>query len=184
MRIILIRHGKPDVDIKNKLFSSEMALWIEDYDKSEVNENPPPYLFTNSNIGKDFFIASSLPRTLTSLEMMGISPDMVDPIFREAQLPSFNRSLLRLSPMTYVFIFRMLWLIGFSKNVESYHSAKLRSKLAAKKLINFAQTESSVSLMGHGIMNRMIGYQLEREGFKKTQTSGKSYWKLTVYEKC
>lgn len=183
MKIILIRHGKPDVDITRKLSSNEMALWIEDYDKSKVSENPPPYLFTNNPISKSFVIVSPLPRTLTSLEMMGINSDIIDPIFREAQLPSFNRSFFRLSPMTYVFIFRMLWLIGFSKNVESYYSAKFRSKLAAKKLINFAQTESSVSLMGHGIMNRMIGYQLEREGFKKIQILGKSYWKLTVYEK-
>ncbi|BES84399.1 hypothetical protein PEC302110_14960 [Pectobacterium araliae] len=183
MKIILIRHGKPDVDITKKLSSNEMALWIDDYDKSEVSENPPPYLFINGNVGKSFFIASSLPRTLTSLEMMGINPDMIDPIFREAQLPSFNRSLLRLSPMTYIFIFRMLWLVGFSKNVESYYSAKLRSKLAATKLINFTQKEKSVSLMGHGIMNRMIGSQLERKGFRKTKTLGKNYWELTIYEK-
>ncbi|GKW22094.1 hypothetical protein PEC302107_38230 [Pectobacterium araliae] len=85
--------------------------------------------------------------------------------------------------MTYIFIFRMLWLVGFSKNVESYYSAKLRSKLAATKLINFTQKEKSVSLMGHGIMNRMIGSQLERKGFRKTKTLGKNYWELTIYEK-
>ncbi|MEQ9770957.1 histidine phosphatase family protein [Pectobacterium jejuense] len=183
MRIILIRHGKPDINITKKLSSHDMGSWIENYDKSEVIENPPQYLFTNNFISKSFVIVSSLPRTLTSLEMMGINPNMIDPIFREAQLPSFNHSLLRLSPMIYVFIFRILWFIGFSKSVESYYSAKCRSKLAAAKLISFAQKEPSVSLMGHGIMNRMIDSQLEREGFKKTQTLGKNYWKLTAYEK-
>lgn len=183
MRIILIRHGKPDINIKKKIFSNEMALWIEDYDKSEVSEPPPPYLSANNNINNIFFITSPLPRALTSLEMMGINPDMTDPLFREAQLPSLNLSFMKLSPMTYVFIFRILWFFGFSKNIESYYSAKSRSKLAAKKLINLSQKESSVYLMGHGIINHLIGHQLAREGFKKTQTLGKNHWKLTVYEK-
>ncbi|MBE5212559.1 histidine phosphatase family protein [Pectobacterium sp. A535-S3-A17] len=183
MRIILIRHGKPDINITKKLSSYDMGSWIENYDKSEVSENPPQYVFTNSLISKSFVIVSSLPRALTSLKMMDINPDAIDSVYCEAQLPSFNILALKLSPMTYAFLFRMLWFVGFSKNVESYYSAKHRSKLAATKLISFAQKESSISLMGHGIMNRMIGYQLEREGFKKTKKLGKNYWELTVYEK-
>ncbi|KHN49821.1 hypothetical protein [Pectobacterium fontis] len=183
MKIILIRHGKPNVNITKKLSSDEMVLWIDNYDKSEVSENPPSYLSTNISIGKSFVIASSLPRTLTSLKMMGIKPDITDPIFSEAQLPAFNHSWLRLSPMVYVFLFRILWFLGFSKNVESYYSATLRSKLAATRLVSFAQKAPSVSLMGHGIMNRMIGSRLERKGFRKTKTLGKSYWGLTIYEK-
>ncbi|WP_072033810.1 hypothetical protein [Dickeya chrysanthemi] len=183
MRIILIRHGKPDINITRKLSSHEMRLWIENYDKSEVSENPPPYFFTNNIISKNFVITSSSPRALTSLKMMGINPDVIDSVYCEAQLPSFNILALKLSPMTYAFLFRILWFVGFYKNVESYCSAKHRSKFVAKKLISFAQKESSISLMGHGIMNRMIGYQLEREGFKKTKKLGKNYWELTVYEK-
>ncbi|MEC5341105.1 hypothetical protein ABRZ24_00580 [Brenneria populi] len=183
MKIILVRHGKPDINISGKLSSNEMKLWIENYDKSEVSEDPPSYFFTNSSVRNSFVAASPLPRALTSLNMISIKPDMVDPIFCEAQLPLSNRSWLNLPPMAYAFLLRVLWFIGSSKNVESYCSAKIRSKSAAAKLINLAQKESTILLMGHGIMNRMIGSQLKKQGFRKEKIIGKSYWQVTVYEK-
>lgn len=183
MKVILIRHGKPNVDVTTKLSLAEMFSWIQTYDSSEVNECSPSCLRELISGDVNFIVSSSLPRALTSLKVMGINPDMVDSVFHEAQLPALKISHPKLSPLKYVFLLRVLWLMGYAKDVESYRSARLRSASAASKLITLAENSSSVLLMGHGIINRMIGSQLKQEGFRKVEVIGKSYWQADFYEK-
>ncbi|ECK0672200.1 hypothetical protein FQU54_25305 [Salmonella enterica subsp. diarizonae] len=108
---------------------------------------------------------------------------MIDALFLETKLPVLNISRPKLSPLMNVFLLRILWLMGYDKNVESYRLAKPRSALAATKLIALSEAHSPVLLMGHGIINRMIGSQLKREGFNKINVIGKSYWRSDIYEK-
>lgn len=41
MKIILLRHGKPNVDMKTKVSLDKMFSWIQTYDNSKVNESCP-----------------------------------------------------------------------------------------------------------------------------------------------
>lgn len=105
---------------------------------------------------------------------------MVDALFCEAQLPHGDWRLPRLSPFTWAFIFRVLWLCGYSRNVESAGAARLRASTAAQRLQSLAG-EGPVLLLGHGVMNRMIAKQLLADGWTRQQRNGSQYWSAAVY---
>ncbi|MCE6983792.1 histidine phosphatase family protein, partial [Pseudomonas frederiksbergensis] len=83
-------------------------------------------------------VSSTAPRALTSVRALGLQPILVDAVFCEAQLPHGRWALPRLSPFTWAFILRVLWLCGFSGTVESARKAKLRANQAAQRLQSLA----------------------------------------------
>jgi broad specificity phosphatase PhoE len=101
-------------------------------------------------------------------------------MFCEAQLPHGRWTLPRLSPFTWAFILRVLWLCGFSGKVESASKARMRANTAAQRLQSLAD-EGPVLLLGHGIMNRMIAKHLEATGWIRHTSNGNRYWSATAY---
>ena len=184
MKIILMRHGKPALKSCPAMASAAMARWIADYDRSEIGTDAP----TSEAIAavRDIGLAatSTAPRALTSLAALGIAPTIRDSVFCEAALPVVSVPILRLSPFSWAFVFRLLWLCGLAKEPESYAQAKGRAHQAADQLAALAgRTPGSVLLLGHGFMNRLIARQLQRGGWAETGNSGSGYWSVAVYEK-
>ncbi|MEO4016319.1 MULTISPECIES: histidine phosphatase family protein [Pseudomonas] len=125
-------------------------------------------------------VSSSAPRALTSVRALGLQPTLIDEIFCEAQLPYGRWTLPRLSPFTWAFILRILWLCGFSGKVESARKARTRANTAAQRLQSLT-SEGAVLLLGHGFMNRMIAKQLEAAGWTRKKSNGNRYWGATTY---
>ena len=168
MKIILIRHGKPDIDTHQKLTSDEMAQWIAAYDRSEVSENPPAALAQFLSTKRSLAIASSLPRAIASIKKLGIEPTVIDSDFREAQLPLINLPWLKISPLIYAFWLRILRLAGFAVKVDSRSLSQQRAARAAGKLIQLADNNQNVVLMEHGVFHRMLGAMFETVGLSVT----------------
>ncbi len=112
-------------------------------------------------------VSSNAPRALTSVQALGLKPAFVDALFREAPLPYGHWKLPRLSPFTWAFILRVLWLCGYSRRVESVGIARMRARTAAQRLSQSLASEGPVLLLGHGFMNRMIARQLEADGWTR-----------------
>ncbi|MEJ8862240.1 histidine phosphatase family protein [Pseudomonas jessenii] len=163
-----------------KVSALDMKRWIEQYDLSEVINQPAPEVSVELAATAKVIVSSTAPRALTSVRALGFQPTLVDEIFCEAQLPYGRWTLPRLSPFTWAFILRILWLCGFSGKVESARKAKMRANTAAQRLQSLAN-EGPVLLLGHGIMNRMIAKQLEAAGWISQQRNGNSYWSATAY---
>lgn len=184
MEIILMRHGKPSLKKHSTVASHEMAQWIEEYNLSEIEEDsaPPEAISLVNKI--DVIATSTLPRALSSVKALGTAPFIADSVFCEAELPVVRLPLIRLSPLTWAFVFRILWLCGLSRKVESYKKAKQRSIQAVDKLSSLSErTSGAVLLLGHGIMNRLIAKQLKHQGWGEVITQGKSYWSFAVFKK-
>lgn len=115
MKIVLVRHGKPNVDMKTRISPGEMFSWIQNYDDSKVNESCPSLLLDSISLDDFFIVSSSLPRALTSLDILRVKPAMIDSVFHEAELPVSNISRPKLSLLTNVFLLRVLWLMGYEK---------------------------------------------------------------------
>jgi hypothetical protein len=65
--------------------------------------------------------------------------------------------ILRLSPTLWAAFFRVMWLLGISRNAEPLEVAKHRAFQAARILVAYAkESNGPVLLMGHGVMNRLI----------------------------
>lgn len=90
MKIILARHGKPNVDMKTRVSPGEMFSWIQTYDDIKVNERCPTYLLDIISVDDFFIVSSPSPRALESLDIIGVKPAMIDSVFHEAHLPMFN----------------------------------------------------------------------------------------------
>ncbi|WP_434136968.1 histidine phosphatase family protein (plasmid) [Pseudomonas luteola] len=184
MEIILMRHGKPSLKKHSAVASYEMAQWIEEYNLSEIGADtaPPEAISLVNKIG--LIATSTLPRALSSVKALGATPSIADSVFCEAELPVMRLPLIRLSPFTWAFVFRIFWLCGLSKKVESYREAKQRSIQAVDKLSSLSErTSGAVLLLGHGIMNRLIAKQLKHQGWEKEITQGKDYWSFAIFKK-
>ncbi|KFN18218.1 phosphoglycerate mutase [Aeromonas bestiarum] len=176
-----MRHGQPKLAETDKMSALEMKNWIEQYDSSDITNHPIPDASKQLAATAVVIVSSNLPRALTSVQALGLKPALVDTLFREAPLPCCHWKLPRLSPFTWVFILRILWLWGYSHRVESVGTAKMRASAAAERLQSLA-SEGPVLLLGHGFMNRMIARQLEADGWTRQTGNGSQYWNAMVYQ--
>ncbi|PQP01620.1 MULTISPECIES: histidine phosphatase family protein [Pseudomonas] len=176
-----MRHGQPKLATTEKISALDMKDWIEHYDRSEITDHAVPDASMQLAATATAIVSSSAPRALASVQALGLKPVLVDALFCEAQLPYGHWKRPRLSPFTWAFILRILWLCGYSRKVESARTAMMRASLAAQRLQALA-SEGPVLLVGHGFMNRMIAKQLVAGGWTRQKHNGSRYWSATVYQ--
>ena len=77
------------------------------------------------------------------------------PLFRETELPNVPTKIggLKLNPNICAVILRCLWFCGYSWGCESLKNAKDRAKIASDLLVEYAQEQTTVALVGHGFFN-------------------------------
>lgn len=133
--------------------------------------------------GCNAVVCSNLPRSIQSAEALGVKHiKFSDFLFREMDLPYANWNSPRLSPYTWVAFFRLLWFLGYSANVESFRSSKLRAIAGARKLTEIAEQCESVLLIGHGLINYFIAKELLSNGWCGPRNPGKRHWEFGVYQ--
>ena len=175
-----MRHGKPILKRFRSIAPIEMEQWIKNYNRCVVEPSGVPDASMQLAGSAANIVASTLPRSLSSVDALGYSPSVVDPIFCEAGLPFAHLRFPHLSPFIWAAIFRMLWLLGFSYGSESLHAAQARARKAAKILTDLHEN-GTVLLVGHGITNRLIGKQLVRLGWSGSKIQKSKYWSATIY---
>ena len=180
--IILMRHGQPALVTSNKVSALDMKDWIEGYNRAEITDQPVPAASLQLAATARVIVSSTAPRALSSLQALGLEPSHVDALFCEAHLPYGQWKLPRLSPFTWAFILRLLWLCGYSRNVETVSGARLRASMAAQRLLSLA-SEGPVLLLGHGFMNRMIAKELIAKGWTRQHHNGSRYWSADVFSR-
>ena len=180
MEIVLLRHGKPRVDLKGYLSIKELKQLVDDYAKSGIQCSPDNKL--QNKFSDHFVICSDLIRSAESAKELGLNNiHLFDALFKEAGLPHFENNFIILPVVGWVILLRVLWLLGFKKNGESFLQAKERSKRAAEKLVELAELNEKIIVIGHGLMNRLIGKQLQKSGWHVSKRVGKGYWEHTSY---
>ncbi|MBU0654534.1 MAG: histidine phosphatase family protein [Gammaproteobacteria bacterium] len=68
-----------------------------------------------------------------------------------------------MSLSVWVVVLRIAWFAGYAQNGESFPSARQRAQVATQHLTQLAAEHGSVLLVGHGIMNRLLGRALRLE---------------------
>jgi len=180
MEIILIRHGKPTSLDNPVVNASEYIKWIRRYNLSNVSDNSRPE-FVNTELKSFYLISSHLNRAIHSAEIYtGRKPDHISPLFKEIEIPRYKLPL-KFKAMTWVYLCRVLWLLGLKGSFESYPSAKIRAELAAEQLIELAKENGKIVLFGHGYMNIHIRKKLIHKGWSLNCKSN-SFWGLSKLE--
>ncbi len=180
MEIILIRHGKPTSANNPVLTALEYTKWIRRYNFSDVSESSRPEI-TNTDLKSYYLLSSHFNRAIHSAEIYtGRKPDQISPLFKEMDIPRYKLPF-RLKAMTWVYLCRVLWMLGLNGSFESYRSAKIRAEIAAEELVELAKKKGKVVLFGHGYMNLHIRRVLIRKGWSLNCKSN-SFWGLSSLE--
>ena len=178
MELILLRHGKPDIESSTAIRAVAMKAWIADYDASGIMDMPDTSVIAACH--GQFVVASPMKRALESVTALGLQPDMIMDALYEAPLPAFNLPLLKLTPLAWATAFRLLWMAGASGGVESFSSAKRRAKQVSDELANLTDAHGRVVSVGHGFMNLLIARELQKAGWKQQNLRKSGYWSGVV----
>lgn len=184
MEITLLRHGKPIIPSLNKLSASSFDEWVREYDLSGLCSSSKPTMKAFGCAKKcNVIVCSDLPRSIESAKALNSGDVFLsNAIFNEAGLPVAKWHTLKLSPKVWAVTFRVLWLLGYSRNSESFKEAKERAIEAVEKLTEIAYEYDSVLFVGHGVYNRILANELRRSGWSGPKNPGSKYWSMGVYE--
>ncbi len=181
-KIILIRHGKPDVfllsESKRKVRINEMKEFFNSYKLSGIDKSflPKEKLINIIPQAKKIY-TSELNRSIQSAQYFGLFNDKnVHHLFNEAELPLYNKSLLKLKPIDWQALLRTFWFLGLSKNTHSVKETVKRAAKAALLLKNEVITEECVALFGHGVFNYFIKNELVKKGGILSDKWDYGYW--------
>ena len=179
--ITLLRHGRPTVELNGRLHAYQLGDIVKRYNQSGIRDTPSPEVIQAISQNR-LIVCSHLPRSVESAYALGFEDIHVsDTVFREVDLPYFDRGRLSLSVDTWSSLLRILSLFGFSRNGESYRMAIKRARVATTTLVDLAQRHSRVLLVGHGFMNYFIARELLSRNWTGPSKSGRNYWEYSTY---
>lgn len=188
MKIVLMRHGKPEIDLRgcidDKYKLCELVTILQNYEHSRLSsEQIPPTSAKQISTECNIVVCSHLPRSIQSAQLLGKTPIMSDPIFRELHTPKINWPTPQLKMIYWIYFLFAIWLLGYHKGTESIWQIRKRAEVASNKLIELAENNYSVLFIGHGVINRFIARALIRKSFRSLNIRAESYWDFVVYEK-
>ena len=184
MKIIILRHGKPVTPPLSKVSSLAFSDWVTEYNAAGVCPTSKPTEDTQNSANEcNVIVCSDFPRSKESAKAFNKNIHLSDSIFNEAGLPIANWKTIKLSPKVWAVTFRILWLLGYSKNTESFRDTKIRASKAAEKLTKISLEHESVLFVGHGVFNRMLANELRQSGWFGPKNPGTKHWSFGVYEK-
>lgn len=183
MEIVLLRHGKPQIQRRRRLSAAELPTWVDAYNAAGLDcEHPPPGSTRNLLAQRPFVVCSDLPRSRESAEALGVtSVDACESTFREINMPSADWPFPRLSLTAWEGLFWFLWLLGYSTNTESVADARKRAQHCSERLAAWAAEHGTVLFVGHGSLNWFISRHLRRCGWSGPWRSPQRYWEFAIY---
>jgi broad specificity phosphatase PhoE len=185
IRIVLARHGRPAWDFRTPIPGHALGEWHRDEGEAPLDTSPRPgaELERLSREAK-CLVASPLRRSTDSARVLApTTVPLIDPCFREAELPTAIRSGVRLRPEMWALLARTAWFCGWSAGVESFKTVRERAAKAASVLTGHAEESGAVVLVGHGLMNILIARRLRAAGWRGPRFPSPQYWTFGVYER-
>ena len=184
MRILLIRHGQPNIALSPRTGHAGFADYIDAYEEAGLAPaNLPPEELRDLARELDHVFTSDRPRSRQSAAALAAHAELIaDPLFAEAPLAAPRLPLLRMRVPKWAVVSRILWHAGFHPGIETARAAARRAVQAADILIARARQTGISALVAHGYFNWMIGRQLVRRGFKRTGSHQARYWNTVIYE--
>lgn len=183
MKIVLLRHGMPDISTHKRIRANEIPAWIEKYNAAGLISSHRPTSEAIKVANQcNVVVCSDLRRSIESAHTLGLQDiHYIETIFREMNLPYSIFHSPKLPPVLWLVFFRILWSFGYSSNGESLREAKLRASNCASRLKEIAHTNESVIFVGHGFVNRYIAKELLHNGWQGPASPGLRYWDFGVY---
>lgn len=185
LRIVLVRHGQPDIALSPSASHLGFRDYIGTYDAASLDPaSLPPRELAELRREIAAIFASDRARSHQSARALGGEEMLtIDPLFAEAPLASPPIPFLKMRVPKWAVIARLLWHLGFAPGIETAAQARARADQAAQLLIAQAREKGTVALVAHGYLNFMIGRVLARRGFVQRGRHRARYWNTVIYER-
>lgn len=73
MQIILMRHGRPAIEARQRLSANGFGIWVGHYNAAAIDPaSPPPAEAIEQARQAAYVLCSTLPRSLTSAAALGV----------------------------------------------------------------------------------------------------------------
>ncbi len=181
MEIVLLRHGRPRIDTRQRMNAAGFGRWISAYGNAGLDPSSLPPQDALMQAKKcAYALCSDLPRSFESAAALGLAAHR-DGMFRELGLPHADWRVARLPPGAWAVLFRLLWLAGYAHGAESVEVARARARGCAERLMELAAKHGKVMFVGHGSLNWLIAGQLKRKGWDGPVLTPARHWSFGVY---
>jgi broad specificity phosphatase PhoE len=185
LRIILIRHGRPDIEVAPRASHHEFRSYIDAYEEAGLDPASAPPEELQDLVGElTAVFTSGRRRAQDSARALAPHAELIaDPLFVEAPLASPPIPVLRMKVPKWAVVARILWHAGYHPEIENYRRAKHRAGEAADILTARAHHEGTAALIAHGYFNLLIGRELRHRGFQKTGSHRARFWNAVIYRR-
>lgn len=175
MHIVLVRHGRPTGAVNPVVGAGGFAQWVRRYNQSGVARSSVPPERLKTSFAGFLAVSSRLKRAQQSCRLcLGREPDLRLPILNEMEIPRYKLPL-RLPAYVWLYLNRLLWLLGRKGQFESWNEAKSRARQAALQLHELAQEHQQIVVFGHVLTNARVARELLALGWRG-QARVKGYW--------
>ena len=186
IRVVLIRHGKPDVGSSPRISHKKFQTYIEEYERAGLHpESPPPEWLVDLVREARRIHASDRPRAQESAKALAPHAALsTSSLFMEAQLKSPRLPLVRMKPPAWAVLARLAWHAGHHGGIEDYRDARERAEQAVDMLADVAREDGIAVLVAHGYFNAIVGRTLRKQGWRRHEGSHRAkFWNAVVYER-
>ncbi|MCE9521708.1 MAG: histidine phosphatase family protein [Alphaproteobacteria bacterium] len=187
IRIVLIRHGKPDVGQGRWITHRKFQDYIEEYEQAGLHPDspPPPEWLVDLTREARRVYASDRPRAGESAKALAPHAALSQSsLFMEAQLKSPKLPLVRLKPPAWAVLARLAWHAGHHGGIEDYRDARDRALKAVEMLGDVAREDGIAVLVAHGYFNAIVGRTLRKQGWERCGGRHRAkFWNAVVYER-
>jgi broad specificity phosphatase PhoE len=187
MRIVLVRHGRPDLtaDARQPIAGTRLGEWCRGYDAVGIAPaSLPPESLRKTTASAGCIVTSDLRRAVESARLLaGPKAVQFDPDLREVGFPERLDAPLRLSPGAWVAIARAVWLFDGCECEESRRVVRTRAARLVDRLSDLALAHDSVVAVGHGWFNLFVGRELRRRHWRGPRLAPRGYWACAAYER-
>ena len=185
LKIILIRHGRPALDVAPRTSHHGFREYIDAYEEAGLDPlDLPPKELQDLVRGLGAMFSSGRKRADESARVLAPHAELiVDPLFVEAPLASPRIPLLTMKVPKWAVVARILWHAGYHPEIENYRKAKHRAAEAADILVARARRYQTAALVAHGYFNFLIGRELLRREFRQSGSHRARFWNAVVYQR-
>jgi broad specificity phosphatase PhoE len=186
LRIVLARHGRPDLpaEARRRISGREIGRWYRSYNESGIVDAEPPALLRDAAREAGCVVASDLRRAIESAARLAPAATIrVDASLREVGFQEALGSSLRLSPNVWVLVARAAQMLDRRDEEGGRAAVRARAAAVAGTLAQLAGDHRSVVAIGHGWFNRFVARELRRQGWQGPRFVPSGYWSSVAYER-